>query len=96
MPNKEAEAIRELAAKVLGWPEEDVDKISHRMIQVIIRKRPDINERGSDAWTLNRAIDWGHHPDNPHPVWLDDPVKKLDLPKAEMIPSDYFPNKGGT
>lgn len=93
MPNKEAEAIRELAAKVLGWPIEDVDKVSHRMIQVIIREEAKV--KGSDAWRLNRAIDWGHHPDNPHPVWLDDPIKKLDLPKAERLPSDfYFPNKG--
>ena len=67
--NKEAEAIRDLAAEVLGWERSDIDKISFQMIRELVKGGKDTSYQ---ALILVKAIDEGLDPRNPHPLWLGD------------------------
>lgn len=69
-PNKEAEAIRELAAKIMGWDREDVDTFSFQMLKEMLRGKdhPDVER-------CIKAIDWGLDQTNPHPLWLGEPSR---------------------
>ena len=70
MRNKEAEAIRDLAADILGWEREDVDAFSFRMLREVLLRRPE-----ETAAECVKAIDWGLDPNNPHPLWVGDPER---------------------
>jgi len=69
--NKEAEAIRDLAAKVLGWDREDVDTFSLKMLREMFR-----DKKSGDGKKVYNAITWGFDPRNPNPIWLGEPKRQ--------------------
>jgi hypothetical protein len=67
--NEEAVAIRELAAKILGWDYENTETFSISMLREMV-----LGKDHPDTKRLIKAIDYAHT--NDPPLWLNKSIYK--------------------